>query len=201
MLELYNTTNDVKRIPKYKYNGKFVIPPHGSVRIEDEQAYFFKPYARIGIVVRKLPEEVAAHSPVVQEEVETVEPVEEIVEPDTVEQVVQVGHDEDAGEMEEFVIDDSNVADEMVEIGSLVLDEEEEVQEEVTEEVTEEETEEVVEEITEEAEPEQTKKYTAEDLVGMTIGQLRNVAKELGLDIYGIRKKEVIRGKILESLE
>lgn len=52
MLELYNTTKDIKRIPKFNYNGKFVIRPHEAVDIPDDQAFFFKPYAKTGIVVR-----------------------------------------------------------------------------------------------------------------------------------------------------
>lgn len=52
MLELYNTTKDTKRIPKFNYNGKYVIKPHEAVDIQDDQAFFFKPYAKAGIVVR-----------------------------------------------------------------------------------------------------------------------------------------------------
>lgn len=51
-LELYNTTERVKTVPKYRYAGKFVIPAKGSVDIEDYMADFFAPYARVGIVVR-----------------------------------------------------------------------------------------------------------------------------------------------------
>ena len=51
-LELYNTTNKVKIVPKYRYNGKHVLQPFGSVDIEDYTAEFFAPYTRIGVVVR-----------------------------------------------------------------------------------------------------------------------------------------------------
>lgn len=53
-VELYNTTNQIKRIPRYRYNGKYVFEPHQSYEIDSEQAYFFKPYARIGIVIRSI---------------------------------------------------------------------------------------------------------------------------------------------------
>lgn len=52
MLELYNMTNDIKRVPKYRYTGEYVLKPKGSVPIHEEHAYFYKPYAQIGVVVR-----------------------------------------------------------------------------------------------------------------------------------------------------
>ena len=100
MLELYNTTKEVKSIPKYRYNGTYTIMPYKSVDIEEEQAYFFKPYSRIGVVVRckanrgtepsVVVEEVASEPEVADEVSETVfeAPDEEVVE-DTVEEVSQ----------------------------------------------------------------------------------------------------------------
>ena len=52
MLELYNMTSEIKRVPKFRYNGKYILQPFESVDIEDSMAYFFKPYARVGVVVR-----------------------------------------------------------------------------------------------------------------------------------------------------
>lgn len=52
MLELYNMTNDIKRVPRYRYTGEYVLKPKGSVPIHEEHAYFYKPYAQIGVVVR-----------------------------------------------------------------------------------------------------------------------------------------------------
>ena len=52
MLELYNMTNEVRRVPKYRYNGEYVLQPKESVEIHEEHAYFFKPYSQIGVVVR-----------------------------------------------------------------------------------------------------------------------------------------------------
>ena len=45
-------TNDIKRVPKYRYTGEYVLKPKGSVPIHEEHAYFYKPYAQIGVVVR-----------------------------------------------------------------------------------------------------------------------------------------------------
>ena len=99
MLELYNTTKEVKSIPKYRYNGTYTLMPYKSVDIEEEQAYFFKPYSRIGVVVRckanrgtepsVVVEEVASEPEVVDEVSETVfeAPDEEVVE--AVEEVSQ----------------------------------------------------------------------------------------------------------------
>jgi hypothetical protein len=52
MLELYNTTDRVRRVPKYHYAGEFVLKPRSAVDIEDFMADFYKPWGRIGIVVR-----------------------------------------------------------------------------------------------------------------------------------------------------
>lgn len=52
MLELYNMTSEIRRIPMFRYNGKYELQPFESVDIEDSTAYFFKPYARVGVVVR-----------------------------------------------------------------------------------------------------------------------------------------------------
>ena len=99
MLELYNTTKEVKSIPKYRYNGTYTLMPYKAVDIEEEQAYFFKPYSRIGVVVRckanrgaepsVVVEEVASEPDLADEVSETVfeAPDEEVVE--AVEEVSQ----------------------------------------------------------------------------------------------------------------
>jgi hypothetical protein len=51
-MELYNTTDKTKVIPKFNYEGKMTMGPHESKKIEDYMGTFFKPYARVGIVVR-----------------------------------------------------------------------------------------------------------------------------------------------------
>ena len=202
MLELYNTTNDVKRIPKYKYNGKYVIPPHGSVKIDEEQAYFFKPYARVGIVVRRV---VGGEVSVVEQEKNTVP---QSINEEPTEKVGNSVEETAEDTMEEIVIDSSDAVDtfeEMEEIGSLMLETEEDivkeesVQEPEHEDVLEKE-EEIPENVSDNVDSDNTENdntahsYTADDLVGVSIGRLRDIAKELNIDISGIRKK------ILENL-
>lgn len=87
MLELYNTTKQIKKIPKYRYNGTYTINPFDSVDIEDDQAYFFKPYSRVGIVIRCKSDSGAERAEqaekVVKEQVKSevkVEPIKEKVE-------------------------------------------------------------------------------------------------------------------------
>ena len=170
MLELYNTTNDVKRIPKYKYNGKFVIPSHGSVKIEDEQAYFFKPYAKVGIVIRKLVEDSNI------EEADSIKDSDDSMEEGTDMEEIAIASDID---------NESDSESGMEEIFSVVLETEDDKEEEDSNDIYGLET---------------LNKYTEGGLKDMSIGQLREVAKELGVDISGIRKKVEIRDKIIENL-
>ena len=51
-MELYNTSSKVRVIPKYRYNGKYSLQPRQSVEIEDYMTMFFKPYSKVGVVVR-----------------------------------------------------------------------------------------------------------------------------------------------------
>ena len=53
-MELYNTTDKTKVIPKFNYGGKMTMGPHETVKIEDYMAPFYKPYARVGIVARPI---------------------------------------------------------------------------------------------------------------------------------------------------
>ena len=80
MLELYNTTKEVKSIPKYRYNGTYTLMPYKSVDIEEEQAYFFKPYSRIGVVVRCKANRGAEPSVVVEEVVSEPDVADEVSE-------------------------------------------------------------------------------------------------------------------------
>lgn len=52
MLELYNTTDRVRRVPKFHYAGQYTIKPKTAIDIEDYMADFYKPWARVGLVVR-----------------------------------------------------------------------------------------------------------------------------------------------------
>ena len=53
MLELYNRSRYTAKVPRYRYNGQYVIKPGESQVIEDDQAPFFRPYSRIGVIIRR----------------------------------------------------------------------------------------------------------------------------------------------------
>lgn len=73
-LELFNSTNMVKQVPKYNYNGKIRIPAQGVYPIEEYMIAFYRPYARIGVYVRsvEVPEDVEKE---VEKIIPTPEPV------------------------------------------------------------------------------------------------------------------------------
>jgi hypothetical protein len=52
-LELYNISGHERKVPYYNYGGYMLLKPEGTFSIEPEQADFYKPYARVGIVVRQ----------------------------------------------------------------------------------------------------------------------------------------------------
>lgn len=97
-LELFNSTNMVKQVPKYNYTGNVRIPAQGVYPIEEYMMAFYRPYARIGVYVRsaEVQEEVEKEvekiiptpvdSPVKQEEV--IPEVPEIQESDKVEEPI-----------------------------------------------------------------------------------------------------------------
>ena len=72
-VELFNSTNEIRRIPRYRYDGKYVLGPKESVEINSDQAFFFKPYAKIGVLVRN----VISENKEPKKEVENVEVVKE----------------------------------------------------------------------------------------------------------------------------
>lgn len=51
-VELYNNTDRVKEVPKFNYEGKVRINPEGVYPIQDYMIPFYRPYARIGIIIR-----------------------------------------------------------------------------------------------------------------------------------------------------
>lgn len=53
MLELFNVNNYSITVPKFNYEGRYLLPGKGFVEIEEDTADFFKPYSVIGAVVRK----------------------------------------------------------------------------------------------------------------------------------------------------
>ena len=77
MLELFNINKYPIEVPKFNYNGKYVIPGKSYVDIEEDTASFFKPYSVIGAVVRakiavnevkeEVKEEIVETSPIVDD--------------------------------------------------------------------------------------------------------------------------------------
>lgn len=52
-LELFNKTNKIKELPKYNYNGKFKLHPNATYPIKDYMEAFYKPFEKVGVVVRR----------------------------------------------------------------------------------------------------------------------------------------------------
>lgn len=52
-LELFNKTSRVKELPKYNYNGKIKLGPNGTFPIQDYMRPFYKPFEKIGVIVRR----------------------------------------------------------------------------------------------------------------------------------------------------
>ena len=124
-LELYNKTNKIKELPRYNYNGKFKLKPEGTCAIKDYEEAFYKPFERIGVIVRRtvaqVPNDVepevqkilnekvgeAPTLPALQAEEPTPEPVkEEIPEEVPVEEVVEEAPAEDKKEVKKYTEDD-----------------------------------------------------------------------------------------------
>ena len=53
-VELCNVSKYIRKIPKYRYNGSYILKPGESVVIERDKINFFKPYVAIGVVVRNI---------------------------------------------------------------------------------------------------------------------------------------------------
>ena len=92
-VELYNTSKYVRRIPKYRYNGSYILQPGDSVIIDRDKASFFKPYSSIGVVVRSKVdlEELKGEKDIIsQEKIEKTKEIKKDVEEtkDTIEKVV-----------------------------------------------------------------------------------------------------------------
>ena len=167
-LELYNTTDKIKSVPKFRYNGKYTLRPFEAVGIEEYMTDFFAPYAKIGVVVRSIP--------VVNNETSD----------DITEGVVENAvSDEAAIEPVEEAVEDKtdDVSDTLVE----------EVKDEPTEEVTD-----ATEETPEEEEVSEEKSgYTREELSLMTMKDLRELAASMDIDVSDIRRKDPLIDAII----
>lgn len=96
-VELYNKTAMVKEVPKYGYNGKIKINPGETHPIKDYMIAFYRPYAKIGVVVRGVLNKEDAET-VVTPDVEDVEVNNQITE-HVVEEASE-SHDESDGTVE-----------------------------------------------------------------------------------------------------
>lgn len=182
MLELYNMTNEVRRVPKYRYNGEYVLQPKESVEIHEEHAYFFKPYSQIGVVVRVG------------------------VNKKSNQQVLDINSEEVTTNTKESEKPEEQVEKQVEETPIEGKDDKE-----ITEEITEETTEEVIEEITEKTTEETTEKTTEKsdnntyeeiknNVDNMSMSELRDTATKMGIYIKGVRKKEDIKELILNKI-
>lgn len=173
-VELCNVSKYIRKIPKYRYNGSYVLQPGESVVIERDKINFFKPYAAIGIVVRNIApvEEVEKKEVFISGYVDTTsENSVDGVETTTTVAVI---------EKEEPVVEITEVTQE-----EIVIKEPEkgEVKEEIKEET--------VKEI-----PDLSK------LEDMNLNQLKELAKSLGIkEAASIRKKADIRDLIRKFYE
>ena len=174
-VELCNVSKYIRKIPKYRYNGSYVLKPGESVVIERDKINFFKPYAAIGIVVRNIV------------------PVKE--EKEVEKEVVTFGYAE--------AISEKPV--EKVETTTTVAVAEEKVEEPVVEVVDVPQEEIVVEEPVEEEKEEVEEVKDVPDLSkleDMNLNQLKEMAKSLGIkEAASIRKKADIRDLIRKFYE
>lgn len=124
-LELFNKTSRIKELPKYNYNGKFKLGPNGTYPIKDYMIAFYKPYERIGVIIRhsqsaeeiiekevkQVLEEVRKEEQsVVEEPVPVVkEPSPVIIEKENPEPVVEPAPVVEEHKVEEIKADDINV--------------------------------------------------------------------------------------------
>lgn len=171
MLELYNMTNDIKRVPRYRYTGEYVLKPKGSVPIHEEHAYFYKPYAQIGVVVRvsksSMPEQ----------------------------QVLDIKSENRPKSSEEHTVDKVNNTDYLTQDNNAITD-----ITDITETKEIEETNKKSEDNLElNAESGLSEDELAE-IEDMSISELRDKATNMGINIKGIRKKEEIKNLILDKL-
>jgi hypothetical protein len=190
MVELYNTTNRVRVIPKYRYNGKYTLAPHQSVDIEDFAADFFKPWSKVGIVVRaKVGITPTEGEGKVDESGDSVE-----VPADPVDLSVD-GLTEEPASVEEPVDEKEEVGESKEqEVPVESVDSAEQAAEPVEADA---ETEAPVED---EASVVETARYTEEELMEKPIKDLKELATSLNIEIKDARKKEPIVKSILEKV-
>lgn len=190
-MELYNTTDKTKVLPKFNYEGKMTMKPHESKKIEDYMGSFYKPYAKIGIVVRPITRMgTFKPSDVVEKEVKkVVEDAKEI-------KVAEIIKEPEIVEVPEEKTEDVVETVEPVEEVKEETEVEDAVEEPVVEEISE------IAETTEESEPEvveeTSKKLSEDDLKAMKVADLRALADEWQADLGEATKKADIIKVLLD---
>ena len=105
-VELCNVSKYIRKIPKYRYNGSYILKPGESVVIERDKINFFKPYAAIGIVVRNIVTKVEKEV-IESKEVISNESVDDDKLTETTESHVEkVSVEEPVGELKEEIVED-----------------------------------------------------------------------------------------------
>lgn len=105
-VELCNVSKYIRKIPKYRYNGSYILKPGESVVIERDKINFFKPYSAIGIVVRNIVTKVEKEV-IESKEVISNESVDDDKLTETTESHVEkVSVEEPVGELKEEIVED-----------------------------------------------------------------------------------------------
>ena len=170
-MELYNTTDKTKVLPKFNYEGKMTMGPHETKKIEDYMAPFYKPYAKVGIVARPITR-LGTFNP------------KDFVEPE-VEEVVKEEKKEKKVEAKKVEV---KVEEPKVDVAPEPVKEEEVVEESKEEEKP----------VEEEEKKEETKKYDKDKLTSMSVKNLRVLADSLEVDVNNLTRKADIVKAILD---
>lgn len=169
-MELYNTSNRVRVIPKYRYNGTYSLQPRQAVEIEDYMTTFFKPYSKVGVVVRVK----RVLEPVVDEVTDTTKTDEVINDASDYVTDIESGN----GSVDDTVSDNGIIdGEDSGHISAMVSEVVDDVEPSVS----------VVE-------------YTEESLSAMPIKDLKVIAESLGVVIEDGRRKDPIVKGILEKV-
>lgn len=172
-MELYNTSNRVRVIPKYRYNGTYSLQPRQAVEIEDYMTTFFKPYSKVGVVVRVK----RVLEPVV---------VDEVTDTTKTGEVIKAASDfvadiESGNGSVDDIVSDTGISD--GEDSGHISDSD------------------IVSKVADDIEPSvSVVEYTEESLSAMPIKDLKVIAESLGVVIEDGRRKDPIVKGILEKV-
>ena len=173
--ELYNKSNKIKELPKYNYNGKFKLKPQQTYGIKDYMVAFYKPYAKVGVIVRRS----------VSDDVLDVEPeVKKILE-------------ESEKKPEPTPVVESSIEDKTVEVTAEETEDKDRVSVETVKEV-----EDINKAPEVETEKEDVKKYTEEEIKGMKINDIKSILDDMNIDYSSVPyKKDAYVKALLDAQE